>query len=187
LKSIGLDTQYEGKTKVDGEDFAYDPEELEFAEGRRPFRCFLDVGLVRTVTGARVFAALKGATDGGLDIPHGVSRFAGFKGEELNSKKLRHYLFGGHVSDYMKKLESTNKERYGKQFSQYIKSNLTFKDLEPLYTKVHKAIRDAPERKQSEKKFDKSKQKRFRAAKRSLAQRKARVAQKKAHAARKAK
>lgn len=34
------------------------------------FRCFLDVGLARTTTGARVFGALKGAVDGGLEIPH---------------------------------------------------------------------------------------------------------------------
>ena len=40
------------------------------AEGARPFRAFLDVGLARTTTGARVFGVLKGAVDGGLDIPH---------------------------------------------------------------------------------------------------------------------
>ena len=34
------------------------------------FRCYLDVGLVRTSTGARVFGAMKGAVDGGLDMPH---------------------------------------------------------------------------------------------------------------------
>ena len=34
------------------------------------FRCFLDVGLARTTTGARIFGAMKGAVDGGLDIPH---------------------------------------------------------------------------------------------------------------------
>jgi len=31
----------------------------------------LDIGLHRATTGARVFAALKGAVEGGLDIPHG--------------------------------------------------------------------------------------------------------------------
>ena len=33
-------------------------------------RCVLDVGLARTGTGAKIFAALKGACDGGLNIPH---------------------------------------------------------------------------------------------------------------------
>jgi large subunit ribosomal protein L18 len=31
----------------------------------------LDIGLNRATPGARVFAALKGAVDGGIDIPHG--------------------------------------------------------------------------------------------------------------------
>jgi large subunit ribosomal protein L5e len=184
LKTLGLDTQYEGQTEVDGEDFSYDPEELENEKGKKPFKCFLDVGIARTTTGARIFAVLKGATDGGLNIPHGISRFAGFKADELDSAKLRHYLFGGHVADYMKKLQASNPEKYKKQFSKYIAAEVTAKDLEALYSKVHKAIREAPERKKSDKPaFDKTKQKRFRPAKRSLAQRKARIAQKKAAAA----
>uniref|UniRef100_A0A7N1A283 Uncharacterized protein n=1 Tax=Kalanchoe fedtschenkoi TaxID=63787 RepID=A0A7N1A283_KALFE len=36
---------------------------------RRPFCALLDVALLRTTTGNRVFGALKGALDGGLDIP----------------------------------------------------------------------------------------------------------------------
>ncbi|KAI5438922.1 hypothetical protein KIW84_024591 [Lathyrus oleraceus] len=48
------------------------------ADSRRPFRALLDVGLVYTTTGNRVFGALKGALDGGLDIPHSDKRFAGF-------------------------------------------------------------------------------------------------------------
>lgn len=39
-------------------------------DGPRPFRAFLDVGLTRTTTGNRIFAAMKGALDGGIDIPH---------------------------------------------------------------------------------------------------------------------
>ena len=37
-----------------GEDFTVEP-----AESRRPFRALLDVGLVRTTTGNRVFGVLK--------------------------------------------------------------------------------------------------------------------------------
>ncbi len=37
-----------------GEDF-----NVEEGEGKRPFRALLDVGLVRTTTGNRVFGALK--------------------------------------------------------------------------------------------------------------------------------
>lgn len=37
-----------------GEDYSVEP-----AETRRPFRALLDVGLIRTTTGNRVFGALK--------------------------------------------------------------------------------------------------------------------------------
>ena len=34
-------------------------------------RAILDIGLNRATPGARVFAALKGAVEAGLDVPHG--------------------------------------------------------------------------------------------------------------------
>lgn len=58
--------KYEGQTDVDGEDYNVE----HTGDGPRPFRAFLDVGLTRTTTGNRVFAAMKGAADGGIDIPH---------------------------------------------------------------------------------------------------------------------
>ena len=66
LTQLKLADRYQGKEEVDGED--YNVEDLD--KGPSPFRCFLDVGLARTTTGNRVFAAMKGAADGGLDVPH---------------------------------------------------------------------------------------------------------------------
>ena len=66
MDQLDLADKYPGATEATGED--YNVESLD--DGPRPFRCFLDVGLVRTTTGHRVFAVLKGAADGGLDIPH---------------------------------------------------------------------------------------------------------------------
>eukprot|EP01119_Soliformovum_irregulare_P014614 TRINITY_DN4002_c0_g1_i2.p1 TRINITY_DN4002_c0_g1~~TRINITY_DN4002_c0_g1_i2.p1 ORF type:complete len:245 (+),score=75.46 TRINITY_DN4002_c0_g1_i2:2-736(+) len=45
---------------------------------------------------------MKGVADGGVEIPHGVSRFPGYNREEkkLNAEVLKKYIFGGHVSDY---------------------------------------------------------------------------------------
>lgn len=40
--------------QASGKDYSVEP-----AESRRPFRALLDVGLVRTTTGNRVFGALK--------------------------------------------------------------------------------------------------------------------------------
>lgn len=67
LHKLELADKYEGVTEVTGED--YNVEAID--DGPRPFRCFLDVGLTRTTTGNRVFAAMKGAADGGLEVPHG--------------------------------------------------------------------------------------------------------------------
>ncbi|KAF9619280.1 hypothetical protein IFM89_006467 [Coptis chinensis] len=60
-----MDEEYEGNVEAIGEDFSIEP-----TDSRRPFRAFLDVGLIRTTTSNHVFGALKGALDGGLDIPH---------------------------------------------------------------------------------------------------------------------
>ena len=81
LTKYDLAETYEGNTENLGEDYNVE------AEGdRRPFKCYLDTGLVRTSTGSRVvFAALKGAVDGGLDIPHNDKRYAGY---DLQDKSL---------------------------------------------------------------------------------------------------
>ncbi|RYY86750.1 hypothetical protein EON63_05255, partial [archaeon] len=50
-------------------------------EVKRPFRALLDVGIKNTTTGAKVFGAMKGAADGGLDIPHSNKRFPGYTRE----------------------------------------------------------------------------------------------------------
>ena len=66
MKKFKLDSVYEGNTNVDGGD--YSVEDVE--DGPGAFRAYLDVGLARTTTGAKIFGALKGAVDGGIDIPH---------------------------------------------------------------------------------------------------------------------
>ena len=63
---MNLNEIYTGTEEVNGDE--YNVESVEGSPGA--FRAFLDVGLARTTTGARVFGALKGAVDGGLDIPH---------------------------------------------------------------------------------------------------------------------
>ena len=80
----------------------------------RPFKCYLDVGLRRTSTGNRVFGALKGASDGGIFIPHNEKRFPGYDPESktLDAETLQRYIVGGHVAEYMESLEEEDDERY---------------------------------------------------------------------------
>ena len=50
LQKFKLDQTYKGAEKCDGEDYNVEPE----GDGPAPFRCYLDVGLARTSTGAKV-------------------------------------------------------------------------------------------------------------------------------------
>eukprot|EP01106_Pelomyxa_sp_JSP_P009658 TRINITY_DN2616_c0_g1_i21.p2 TRINITY_DN2616_c0_g1~~TRINITY_DN2616_c0_g1_i21.p2 ORF type:complete len:205 (-),score=54.59 TRINITY_DN2616_c0_g1_i21:744-1358(-) len=55
LTKLRLATRYQGTPKTSGEDYTVKPNR----RGPNPFSCFLDVGLARTSTGSRVFAAMK--------------------------------------------------------------------------------------------------------------------------------
>jgi large subunit ribosomal protein L5e len=54
----------------------------------RPFTCYLDLGLVRATKGNRVFAAMKGAIDGGINIPHKSKIFPQKKVEKKPAKAV---------------------------------------------------------------------------------------------------
>jgi large subunit ribosomal protein L5e len=184
LTNLKLADKYQGNTKVDGNDYNVD----EIADGPNPFRAYLDVGLARTTTGSKVFAALKGACDGGLEIPHSASRFVGYSKEEkaLKADVLRKHIFGGHVGDYMKNLREHNGSKYQKHFADYIKAGIKPEEIEAKWAAVHKAIRADPSMKKSTKKKPET-QKRFRRAKLTLAERKNKIKQKLAYIERKAK
>ncbi|XP_057544561.1 60S ribosomal protein L5-like [Amaranthus tricolor] len=148
LQKLEMDQEYEGNVEASGEDYSVEP-----GETRRPFRALLDVGLIRTTTGNRVFGALKGALDGGLDIPHSEKRFAGFAKDDkqLDADVHRKYIFGGHVAGYMRTLMEDEPEKYQTHFSEYIKRGIDPDNMEALYKKVHAAIRADPSIKKSEK------------------------------------
>ncbi len=72
--------------EADGKDVNF--EELCIIKdlGYRPFKCYLDIGLVRATKGNRVFAAMKGAIDGGIHIPHDPKIFPQKKVEKKPAK-----------------------------------------------------------------------------------------------------
>jgi len=129
-----------------------------------------------TSTGAKVFAALKGAVDGGLDIPHSEKRFPGYDSEskELNADVHRQHIFGLHVANYMTSLQEEDEEAFKKHFSRFIKAGVTPANMEAMYQKAHAAIRADPvAKKAAEKKITK---KRWTAKKIGYDARKAKVA-----------
>jgi len=177
LQKFNLDSIYEGNTEINGELYNVEDED----DGPGAFRACLDVGLARTSTGAKVFAALKGAADGGLDIPHSEKRFPGYDNESksLNAEVHRDHIFGKHVGNYMASLAEEDEEAYKKQFSRYIKHGITAEGVEAMYANAHKAIRADPSP-AAKKDASGIQKKRWNAKKITLADRKAKVAKAKA-------
>lgn len=156
LKQVGLADIYKATTDVNGEYFNVDD---DVDDDKRPFKALLDVGLARTTTGARVFGVLKGACDGGINIPHKTKRFPGYsraqvtqienkRGKSTGTEKIeakfdakahRARIFGNHVTDYMKALQKEDAERFKRQFSNWTKclAAAKVKTCEDLYKKVH--------------------------------------------------
>jgi len=173
LHKLNLHEIYVGNEDVNGDE--YNVESVDGSPGA--FRCFLDVGLARTTTGARVFGALKGAVDGGLEIPHSMKRFPGYDSEskEFNAEVHRKHIFGQHVADYMRQLSEDDEEAYKRQFAYYIKNGIEADGIEGMYKKAHAAIRADPTAKTAAKKDVTAK--RFNRKKLSRQQRKDRVKQ----------
>jgi len=147
LKKAGLDKIYTGAAKIDGEDYNV----ANDAKERKPFKAVLDVGLVRTTTGNRVFGALKGACDGGLHVPHSTKRFPGYKvnekGDSYNAKVHRERIFGVHVDKHMKLLQKKSPEAFKLQFSRWDATLKAAKldSVEKLYSKIHEDIKKNPD------------------------------------------
>lgn len=178
LEKFDLGGKYAGQMKHDGQFFLVE----ELQDGPKPFKAFLDVGLRRTTTGARIFSAMKGAADGGIYVPHNEKRFPGYDKEsgKLDASILRKHIYGLHVADYMKKLKEDDEELYNKQFSQYTKFEIQPDMLESMYSKAHAAIRKDPSFKPSGKDNTAaiSKCKSFKKARLTYEERKERIAKK---------
>uniref|UniRef100_A0A7S1KPQ7 Large ribosomal subunit protein uL18 C-terminal eukaryotes domain-containing protein n=1 Tax=Percolomonas cosmopolitus TaxID=63605 RepID=A0A7S1KPQ7_9EUKA len=175
LKQLGMDTLYQGVREADGDYFVVD-----WDSTRRPFQCYLDVGLARTTTGANIFGALKGAVDGGLYVPHSAKRFPGFENGEYNPEAHRARIFAEHVSNYMQELSEADPKKFQSQFSVYVKAGINADNLEDMYKQAHSAIRANPARVATEKKRPEKPIPSYKRPKMSYKEKKYRVQQKKA-------
>lgn len=151
LTKLGLDEVYSGVEEPTGEVISTEVNGRTFFvesvdEEKRPFRALLDVGIKNTTTGAKVFGAMKGASDGGLDIPHSHKRFPGYNRDtkQFDAAIHKDRIMGEHVADYMREMEDDDEENYKKHFANYLEADLEADDLEELYEKVHAGIREDP-------------------------------------------
>jgi len=165
LKQVGLADIYKTNDKIDGTFYNVDE---DIQDDKRPFKALLDVGLAPTTTGARIFGVLKGACDGGVNVPHKTKRFPGYhrsqveeikgkRGKVVDSEKteakfdekiLAAHIYGDHVTEYMNKLKKEDPAKFKRQFSRWEKclGAAKAKTCRDLYKKVHAEIVKKPER-----------------------------------------
>jgi len=154
LKIVGLDESIKGVEEADAEEFHVEEEEQG---DRRPFKVILDVGLIRTIPGSRVFGVLKGAVDGGLHVPHNIRKFPGANEPEERNMEWEYdaglhleRILGNHVVEYMEMLTEEDPERYKVQFSSYTENDIEADGVEDMWKECHQKIREDPEFKKEE-------------------------------------
>ncbi|KAM7241415.1 hypothetical protein CapIbe_007987 [Capra ibex] len=145
-----------------------------------PSPVYFDAGLARTSIGNKVSGALKGAGNEGLSIPHSSKWFPSYDSEnkEFSAEVHRKHITGQNAADYTCYLIEEDEDAYKKQFSPFIKNNITPYMMEEMYKKAHAAIIENPVYEKKPKK--EVKKKRWNQPKMSLPQKKDQVAQKKA-------
>jgi large subunit ribosomal protein L18 len=87
------------------------------AKGKGFSEAVLDMGLRKASNGGRTFAALKGAVDSGIEIPHNAKVFP-------DDSRLR----GEHIANYAKIL-AKDQETYTKRFSRYVATGIKMEDF----------------------------------------------------------
>jgi large subunit ribosomal protein L18 len=89
----------------------------------------LDTGLHRLTKGNRIFAALKGALDSGLEIPHNES--------VLPQERV---IQGYHIADYARILKAEKPEDYEKIFSKVLENKLEPENFVEHFLEVKKRV-----------------------------------------------
>ncbi|MGQ4892300.1 MAG: 50S ribosomal protein L18 [Candidatus Njordarchaeia archaeon] len=89
----------------------------------------LDLGPQSTVKGGRLFAALRGLVDAGIDIPHNEVIFP-------PASRIK----GEIIANWAAKLKEENEEFYNKQFSNYLKKGLNPVDMPKVFEDVLEKI-----------------------------------------------
>ncbi len=84
----------------------------------------LDIGPQRAIHGGRLFAALKGLVDAGVEIPHNPIVFPSVS-----------RIKGEHIAEYAKKLKR-RKKALEKQFGGYLKAGLLPEDIPKVFEEV---------------------------------------------------
>ena len=89
-----------------------------------------DLGVQTSTKQSRLYAALMGAVDSGLEVPHSA---------EVFPSKER--ASGKHISQYAAKLKKEQPEKYKKLFSGYLKAGLAPEEIEKHFEETRKKVK----------------------------------------------
>lgn len=103
----------------------------ERAKKHKVTKAILDIGLYKITPGNTLFSALKGAVDGGLEIPHS---------EEILPSEDR--ISGKHIAEYAEAVKS-DAAKYKKLFSAYIKGKADPAEMPAIFEATKKTIMDS--------------------------------------------
>jgi large subunit ribosomal protein L18 len=108
------------------------------AQAKGVAEAVLDIGLVAPTKGAKVFAALSGVLDSGVDVPHD------------EEKMVKERIEGAHIAEYGKSL-GADSEEYSAKFSKYMAQKLSPEKLPEHIAKVKADIVKSFEKKSGKK------------------------------------
>ena len=122
----------------------------------------LDIGLHEPIKGARIFAALKGAIDAGMNVPHSEEKIPSLERIE-----------GVHIATYAESLKA-NPEEYERIFSKYSVKKLAPEKLPKHFTKTKETIISSfkPEKAEKTKKAKKARKTRSQKKKKTVRKKK---------------
>ncbi len=93
-------------------------------------QAILDIGLVRPTKGSKIFAAVKGAQDAGLEIPCDSDIIPDIR-----------RISGNNIADFSKSFEDLNE--YEKKFSGYLKRGIKPQELPEHFETIKESILEA--------------------------------------------
>ncbi len=97
-------------------------------KAKKATECVLDIGQYTSVKGCVLYAAAQGALEGGLKVP---------LSKEIVPTMPR--IRGEHVASYAKQLKA-NKDKYQKQFAQYLKTGFDPETLPAHFDQIKKSL-----------------------------------------------
>jgi len=109
---------------------------------RASIEAILDIGIITVTRGRKVFSAMKGALDAGVNIPHSEHNYPGYDETKACVDPEAHYnrITGKHIAEYMTAMKEENPTKYATHFADYISAGVTAENVEKMYLDAFKAI-----------------------------------------------